>query len=92
MPSGDERETVEERPKSGDDKDDAGVGHESGEFLGEFEGLKIRGVLKDSGNPVLEIHGEDGMAAVEANKESVEGFTEAAAEIQSAIDEREGVL
>lgn len=64
----------------------SGTEHTSGEYLGKFQGLKIRGVLDDTGRPVLEIHGEDGMAAVEASEEAVEGFTEAAAEIQTALD------
>lgn len=57
--------------------------HQSGEFLGELDGLKIRGVLD---GPVLEIHGEDGMAAVEITSERfVDGLTEAAAEVQTII-------
>jgi hypothetical protein len=63
-----------------------GTEHTSGEYLGEFQGLVIRGTLEGTGRPVLEIHGEDGMAAVEATEKSVEGFTEASAEIQMALD------
>lgn len=58
--------------------------HTSGEFLGEMEGLKIRGVLD---GPVLEVHGDEGMAAVEITSESfVDGLTEAAAQVQTILD------
>jgi len=66
---------------SGDDLE-----HTSGEYLGEFDGLVLRGTLDDTGRPVLEVHGEDGMAAFEATEEAVEGLTEAAAEIQLTFD------
>lgn len=72
----------------GKDAETAGE-HQSGPFLGMFEGLVIRGVIEDSGHPVLEIHGDDKMAAVECTEKAVDGLTEAAAEIQTAIDRRE---
>ena len=74
---------------SENDKLDGGVEHKSGTFLGEFRGLRIPGNLEDSGQPVLEIHGEENMAAVEMTEKAVEGLTEAAAEIRMALDEGE---
>jgi hypothetical protein len=61
--------------------------HTSGEYLGEFDGLALRSTLDDTGRPLLEVHGEDGMAAFEATEEAVDALTEAAAEIQLTFDQ-----
>lgn len=60
----------------------------SGPYLGEFEGLKIGGIL--GGQPVLEIYGENGMAAVQMVEAAVDGLTEASAEIQMIFDQLGG--
>ncbi|SDJ32239.1 hypothetical protein SAMN05216226_102126 [Halovenus aranensis] len=68
----------------------ADLNHRSGEFLGELNGLVVRGPCEETGLPVLEIHGEDGMAAVECPETAVGGLTETAAEIRLAVDQQEG--
>jgi len=53
--------------------------HRAGKYLGEIIGIRVRG---GQDLTALEIHGEDGMAAVEiADEEFVDGLTEAAAEV-----------
>ncbi|WP_227356877.1 hypothetical protein [Haladaptatus salinisoli] len=52
---------------------------------GEFDGFVLR-YPAEGGDLVLEIHGHDGMTAVEIGKEGVDGLTEAAAELNMAVD------
>jgi hypothetical protein len=73
---------------SADDQGEQRTPHESGKWLGEFEGLMLRTPVDgEEHNPVLEIHGEEAMAAVEVGEQSVDGFTEAAAEISVALED-----
>lgn len=60
--------------------------HTSGAWLGMFEGIRVRNASEDCA-PVIELHGENGMAAIEANKHIIQGLTEAAAELNMALDE-----
>lgn len=57
-----------------------------GEWLGMFEGSRVRDASEDVA-PVIELHGEDGIAAIEANEHIVRGLTEAAAELNMALEE-----
>ena len=62
--------------------------HRSGTWLGDVEGLRIREPGPDADGPLLEILGEEGMAATQFSKEEwVQGLTEASAEIQTWFDE-----
>ena len=61
--------------------------HRSGEWVGQVRGMRVR-EPGDLDGPVLEIHGEEGMAAMVFNDEAfVEGLTHAAAEVQMVFDE-----
>jgi len=62
--------------------------HRSGEWLGSLDGLKVRDPGPDAHGPVVELHGEEGMAAVEiASERFVDELSIAAAEVQMSIDE-----
>jgi len=58
--------------------------HRQGEFLGTFDGLVVRGTTED-GFPVIEIHGEDGMAAFRATDATISEFLEAADQLSIAV-------
>lgn len=61
--------------------------HRSGTWVGQVRGMRIR-EPGDLDGPVLEIHGEEGMAAMVFDDESfVKGLTHAAAEMQMVFDE-----
>ena len=69
------------------DQHDSGD-HRSGEWLGSIEGLKVRDPGPDADGPIVDIHGEEGMAAVEiASERFVDELSIAAAEVQMSIDE-----
>lgn len=58
-----------------------------GEWVGPVRGLSLREPGPDADGPILEIHGEDGMAAMEFDDEEfVEALTHLAAEIQMVHD------
>ena len=71
---------------------DHGVDRDGGEWVGSVDGLSLREPGSDADGPILEIHGEDGMAAAEFDDEQfVEGLTHLAAEIQLVHDRDGGV-
>lgn len=62
---------------------------ESGFWLGEVEGIGLRQPGKDAEGPIFEVHGEEGMVAMEIADESlVEGLNKASAEMQLIFDEQ----
>ncbi|MFC5277861.1 hypothetical protein ACFPM1_03635 [Halorubrum rubrum] len=62
----------------------------SGEWLGELEGIGIRDPGPDADGPIVEFHGSESMAAVEVTSEEfVDKLSEAAAEVQLALDDQE---
>lgn len=65
------------------DKNQQGL---SGEWIGELQGLTVRRP-GDLGLPVLELHGEDGLAATAVSREFVDGLTQASAELNMVLDE-----
>jgi len=68
---------------SGDDSEQA-----SGEWLGSVKEIGVRLPGPDADGPLLEIHGENGMAVVEIeDEEFVDGLTHAAAEVQTVLDD-----
>lgn len=66
-----------------------GQGIEKGYWVGEMEGMKVREGGPDVDGPVLEIHGEEGMAAVVVSDvDFVSEFAAVAAEVNLALEER----
>ncbi|GAA0507832.1 hypothetical protein SAMN04488066_101362 [Halorubrum aquaticum] len=61
----------------------------SGEWIGELEGIGIRDPGPDADGPIMEFHGSESMAAVEVTTEEfVDKLSEAAVEVQLALDEQ----
>lgn len=61
--------------------------HRSGEWLGTVEWLVVRDPGPDADGPIVEIHGDAGMAAVEIDSERfVDELSHAAAEVQMSLD------
>jgi hypothetical protein len=61
-----------------------------GSWLGEVKRLSVRGPGSDDGDPVLEIHGDSGMAAAEIPPEYTDGLTDAATQLDMARDAPDG--
>jgi len=89
------REAAEEYPRYIHERDELATdgGEElqrSGEWLGELEGIGVRDPGPDADGPIVEFHGSEGMAATEvASEEFVDKLSEAAAEVQLALDEQD---
>ena len=63
------------------------IEHRTGNWLGQLEGLKVREQGPDADGPIVEFHGEDGMAATEITSERfVNKLSEMAAEVQMVLD------
>jgi len=64
------------------------IEHRTGNWLGQLEGLKVREPGPDADGPIVEFHGEGGMAATEITSERfVDKLSEMAAEVQMVLDE-----
>lgn len=59
----------------------------SGEWLGEATRIGVREAGEDADNPLLEIHGEEGMAAAEMTEEMSNALSHAAAELNLAMED-----
>jgi len=61
--------------------------HRSGNWLGELDGIRVRSPGVDANGPIIELHGNEDMAAVEVTTEQfVDEFSKMAAEVQMALD------
>jgi hypothetical protein len=61
--------------------------NQSGEWIGCVRGLRLRDPGPDADGAILEIHGEDGLAAMEFDDEAfVDGLTHTAAELKTALE------
>jgi hypothetical protein len=68
----------------------AGDAQLTGVWIGPVRGVTIREPGPDADGPVLEIRGEEGMAAMEFDDEAfVDGLTEMVAEMQMVFDQQE---
>jgi ribosomal protein L35AE/L33A len=71
------------------DRYDADDRHRSGGWLGSFAGMEIREPGEDADGAVVEIHGDEGMVAVEIDDPEVpDKLSEAAAEIGLILSEQ----
>jgi hypothetical protein len=61
---------------------------ESGTWIGELRGATVREPGPDAEGPILELHGEEGMAAVEVTDEAfVNALTHATAEMKMVMED-----
>jgi len=66
---------------------DGGEEQRSGMFLGTALGMRVREPGEDADHPLLEIYGDEGMAAVEMPSEFTDGLSHAAAELDMARED-----
>ena len=61
-----------------------------GRWLGEIKGIQVREPAKDADGPILEIYGEEAMAAVEVGDiEDVEGLEMSMEEIRAVLEDED---
>ena len=62
--------------------------HRSGEWLGRLEGITVREPATDADGAIVELHGEESMAATEiVSDELVDELSHMAAEVQLVLEE-----
>lgn len=62
--------------------------NQSGSWIGKVRGIRVREPGPDADGPILEMIGEEGVAAMEFDDESfIDGLSHTAAELQMVFDE-----
>jgi hypothetical protein len=81
------QDSVDTPPEPDRDGTSGSGTNQSGEWIGCVRGLRLRDPGPDADGPILEIHGEDGLAAMEFDDEAfVDGLTHTAAELKTALE------